>query len=258
MRLSMLAIACLFLVAAAAPAADVSTAGDDAPDARELVRKAMDHWRGVSSYSEMTMIIHRPDWERSMSMRSWSKGDELTLVRVTEPRKDAGNGTLLDGDNMWTYSPRINRIVKIPSSMMAQSWMGSDFSNRDIAKSTDIIDQYDHELTGRERRGGLAHYVITSRPHEEAAVVWGKEVLTVREDYVLMRHEFWDQDGELVKVMKTLETEVMDGRPVAKVMRMGDVDKPQEWTQLEVDTVDFGRELPDKLFTLSNLRNPRQ
>lgn len=253
MRSLLLILVCLGLGIATAQESE-----GPSPDARELVSKAMDHWRGVSSYSEMTMTIHRPDWERTMSMRSWSKGDDLTLVRVTEPRKDAGNGTLLDGDNMWTYSPRINRIVKIPSAMMAQSWMGSEFSNRDIAKSTDIIDEYEHQLTEREQHGDRVHYTISSIPHEDAAVVWGEEVLVIRDDYVLMRHEFRDQDGKPVKVMETLETDVMDGRPVAKIMRMSEVDEPDEWTGLRVDAVDFGRDLPDRLFTLSNLRNPRQ
>ena len=98
-------------------------------DTRELIQKAMDHWRGLSSYSEMTMTIHRPDWERSMSMRSWTKGEKTTLVRVTAPKKDAGNGTLTKDNNMWTFAPKVNRIIKVPSSMMSQSWMGSDISD---------------------------------------------------------------------------------------------------------------------------------
>ena len=228
------------------------------PDAAQLIRNAMDHWRGLTSYSDMTMTIHRPDWERSMTMRSWSKGDKLSLVRVVEPKKDAGNGTLLNDNNMWTYTPKINRIIKVPSSMMSQSWMGSDFSNKDISKSTDIIDQYDHELVGTEERDGHVYYTISSVPHEEAAVVWGKEVLTVRDDYVLMEQQFWDQDGVLVKSMKTLEVVEMGGRAVARVMRMGKVDAPGEWTQLTANSIEFDLELPGNLFTLSNLRNPRQ
>ena len=227
-------------------------------DATELIRKAMEQWRGVTSHSDMTMVIHRPDWERSMTMRSWSKGDKLSLVRVLEPKKDAGNGTLLNDNNMWTFSPKINRIIKVPSSMMSQSWMGSDFSNKDISKSTDIIDQYDHELVNTEDRDGHVYYTISSIPHEEAAVVWGKEVLTVRDDYVLMEQQFWDQDGVLVKSMKTLEVEEMGGRAVAKIMRMGKVDTPGEWTQLVAISIEFDLELPANLFTLSNLRNPRQ
>ena len=83
--------------------------------AKDLVRAAMDHWRGINSYSEMTMTIHRPDWERSMSMRAWSEGDKISLVRVTAPKKDAGNGTLLKDNDMWSYSQKFNRIIKIPS-----------------------------------------------------------------------------------------------------------------------------------------------
>lgn len=226
-------------------------------DATQLVRDAMDHWRGQTSYSDMTMTIHRPDWERSMTMKSWSKGDKLSLVRVVEPKKDAGNGTLLNDDNMWTFSPKINRIIKVPSSMMSQSWMGSDFSNKDISKSTDIIEEYDHELTGREQRDGHVFYTVVSIPHEDAAVVWGKEVLVVRDDYVLVEQQFWDQDGVLVKLLKTLEIQVMGGRSVAKVMRMGKVDTPEEWTQLTANAIEFDIDLPDNLFTLSNLRNPR-
>lgn len=225
---------------------------------RDLVQKAMDHWRGQTSHGVSTMTIHRPDWERSMTLESWSKGDKTTLVRVVAPAKDAGNGTLLIDNNLWTYAPRINRVIKVPSSMMSQSWMGSDFSNKDIAKSTDIIDQYDHEITATEERDGHLVYTVTSIPHEDAAVVWGKEVLVVRDDYVLIEQQFWDQDGELVKKLEALDIAEMGGRPVARVLRMGKVETPDEWTRLTTDEVEFNAELPDHLFTLSNLRNPRR
>ena len=248
MRLLIIVLGILFLSPSMAQEAD----------AAQLIRNAMDHWRGLTSYSDMTMTIHRPDWERSMTMLSWSKGDKLSLVRIVEPKKDAGNGTLLNDNNMWTYTPKINRIIKVPSSMMSQSWMGSDFSNKDISKSTDIIDQYDHELIATEEREDHVYYTISSVPHEEAAVVWGKEVLTVRDDYVLMEQQFWDQDGILVKSMKTLEVVEMGGRAVARVMRMGKVETPKEWTQLTANSIEFDLELAENLFTLSNLRNPRQ
>ena len=227
-------------------------------DAKQLVNEAMDHWRGLTSYSEITMTIHRPEWERKMTMRAWSQGDKLSLVRVTGPKKDAGNGTLLNDKSMWTFSPKVNRIIKVPSSMMSQSWMGSDFSNKDISKSTDIIDQYDHELTRKEERDGHVIYTITSIPHEEAAVVWGKEVLTIRDDFVLLEQQFWDQDDALVKSMKTLQVETMGGRAVATVLRMGKQETPDEWTEIITGTIEFNLDLPANIFTLSNLRNPRQ
>ena len=142
------------------------------PDPRELIQQAMDHWRGLSSYSEMTMTIHRPDWERAMSMRSWTKGDKTSLVRVTLPKKDAGNGTLTKDDNMWTFAPKINRIIKVPSSMMNQSWMGSDFSNKDISKSTDILDQYDHKLL-EIRKKIIMMFTLSNRYHTKTRLSSG-------------------------------------------------------------------------------------
>jgi len=227
-------------------------------DAKQLVRAAMDHWRGTTSYSEITMTIHRVDWQRSMSMRSWSEGDKLSLVRITEPKKDAGNGTLLNDNDMWSYSPKINRIIKIPSSMMSQGWMGSDFSNKDISKSTDILDQYDHTLTSQEDIDGHTVYTIEAIPHEDAAIVWGKEVLIIRDDFVMLEEQYWDQDGELVKVMRASDVAEMGGRSVARVLRMGKLETPEEWTEMTVSAIEFDLELPKGVFTLSNLRNPRQ
>ena len=230
---------------------------DEVPSADELIKLAMDHWRGVSSYSNMTMTIHRPDWQRTFSMQSWTQDSDNSLARVTAPKRDAGNGTLIQDKNMWTFSPKINRIIKVPSSMMSQSWMGSDFSNKDIAKSTDIIDQYDHTLVGSKEQDGHLFYTIQSVPHEDAAVVWGKEVITVRDDYVMMREEFWDQDGVLIKQMQTFEVKEMGGRTVATRMRMSELETPDEWTEMTIDTIDFDVDLPNSVFTLSNLRNPR-
>jgi len=226
-------------------------------DATQIVRDAINHWRGLSSYTVMTMRIHRPDWERSMTMEAWTKGDENSLVRVIEPKKDRGNGTLTDENSMWTFSPKINRVIKVPSSMMGQSWMGSDFSNKDIARVDDIIDQYDHAILATDEVDGITVYRIESTPHEDAAVVWGSEVLTIREDHVVLEHAFYDQDGELVKTLRSLEIAEMGGRTIAKRQRMVKTDTPDEWTEIGVVEVEYEMDLKDSLFTLSNLRNPR-
>jgi len=226
-------------------------------DAAEIVRAAIEHWRGLSSYTEMTMLIHRPDWERSMTMRAWTKGQEQTLVRVVEPKKDRGSGTLTDDNSMWTFSPKVNRVIKVPSSMMGQSWMGSDFSNKDVARADDIIDQYDHSILQSEEVDDIVVYEIESIPHEEAAVVWGREVLKIRDDHVVLEHAFFDQDGELVKKLVSLEIEEMGGRTIAKRQRMVKTEDPDEWTEISVNDVEYEIDLKDSLFTLSNLRNPR-
>ncbi|MFQ5982105.1 MAG: outer membrane lipoprotein-sorting protein [Woeseiaceae bacterium] len=229
-----------------------------ADEARDIVQAAIDYWRGTSSYGEMTMTIRRPDWVRSMSMRIWTQGEDRSLVRVMAPRKDRGNGTLIDDNNIWSFSPKVNRVIKVPSSMMGQSWMGSDFSNRDISRVDDIVDQYDHSILGEEENDGHTVYEIESIPHEDAAVVWGKEVLKIRDDNVVLEHGFYDQDGKLVKTLQSLEIGVMGGRVITLRERMQKIDEPEEWTEIEIDSMQYDVELRDGLFTLSNLRNPRE
>ena len=236
----------------------VSAAPAYATEAREIVRKAIDYWRGGSSVSEMTMIIHRPDWERRMSMQAWTQGNDKSLVRVTAPQKDRGNGTLMLDNSMWNYSPKINRVIKVPSSMMGQSWMGSDFSNKDVSRADDIVDQYTHTLIETTMENGIKVHVIESIPLEEAAVVWGKEVLRIRDDLIMLAQSYYDQEGRLVKKLETLDTGEMGGRLVATRQRMTKVDTPDEWTELLVDAIAYDVRLDDRLFTLANLRNPRR
>ncbi|WP_205597735.1 outer membrane lipoprotein-sorting protein [Paraferrimonas sp. SM1919] len=224
---------------------------------KSIIENAMQRYRGNSSIATMKMTIHRSDWQRSMTMKAWTQGDKHTLVRVIQPAKDVGNASLTKDKNMWSFSPKANRVIKVPSSMMNQSWMGSDFSNKDISKSTDIIDQYQHQLDGISEQDGHKVYTITSTPFDDAPVVWGKEVIQIRDDFVMLSQQFWDQDNLLVREMKAYEIKTIQGRPVATKIRMTDQENPQQWTEIETLDIEFDIELHSHLFTLSNLRNPR-
>ena len=134
------------------------------PDATQLVKDSFDYYRGKASVSIMEMTIHRPDWERVQVMKVWTVGEEDSLLTTLEPAKDKGNGTLKNDEEMWIFNPKIKRTIKIPPSMMAQSWMGSDFSNNDLAKSNNIIDHYTHTLLETTEIDGHKVYVIESIP----------------------------------------------------------------------------------------------
>lgn len=228
-----------------------------APDPAQLIRDAIHYWRGQTSYSEVDMVIHRPDWERRMSMRGWTRGESDSLIRFTAPAKDAGNATLKLGDAMWIYTPKLRQIIKLPASMMAQSWMGSDFSYNDLAKSDQIIHQYTHKLVDTNQADGHTVYTIESIPKPGAPVVWGKERVRIRDDHVLLEETFFDQSMKAVKTMKTEKVAPLGGRPYAVIMRMSDLERPEHWTQLEYHRASFGISLPSYLFTQSNLSNPR-
>ncbi len=255
-RRLLLALAALMAAFPGWPAAAPERKSEPAADA--IIKAAIDYWRDVSSYSVADMIIHRPDWERRMTIRVWTRGQKESLVRVIAPPKDAGNATLLLGDDMWSYTPKINRVIKIPSSMMQQSWMGSDFSNNDLAKADDLIEHYAHRLLATESHQGRKVWVIESTPKETAPVVWGREVVKVREDYNVIEHAFFDQTGVLVKRLTTLELRETGGKLIATRQRMQKVDKPEEWTEIVVKEARFGLNLPASVFTIANLSHPRE
>jgi len=228
------------------------------PDANKLVQTAIDYWRDSSSYTEATMKIHRSDWQREMSFKAWTKGRDSTLVRFTAPAKDAGNASLTLKNNMWSYTPKINKLIKIPPSMMAQSWMGSDLSYQDLSKADDIIEYYDHVIIEEYKEEDHIVYVVESTPHETAPVVWGKEIIKIRDDYIMLEHEFFDQEMQLVKILKAHEITSTGSKLYARKMRMTKLENSEEWTEIINDKVEFGIKLPEYIFTLSNLRNPRK
>ncbi len=238
------------LVTAPAVAAD--------PDAATIVKRAIDYWRDVSSYSVVDMTIRRPDWTRTMTIRVWTRGQKESLVRVAAPARDAGNATLLLDNDMWSFTPRINRVIKIPSSMMSQSWMGSDFSNNDLAKADDLIEHYTHKLLRTETHDGHKVYVVESTPKETAPVVWGREVVSIRDDHLVLEHRFYDQRNVLVKTMKTLKLGQYGGKLIAAHQRMQKADQPGEWTDIVVKEARFGITVSASTFTQANLRNPRE
>jgi len=246
----------LALLIALAPAP--ARTAEPPPDAAALIKAAIEYWRDSTSISVFDMNIHRPEWKRSMTMKVWTRGNKESLVRVVAPSKDAGNGTLLLDNDMWSFNPKINRVIKIPSSMMNQSWMGSDFSNNDLAKADDLIDQYRHSLLSIESHEGHRLYVIESVPKEAAPVVWGKEIVKVRDDYIVVEHAFYDQGNTLVKQLTTGEIRQLGGKMVATRQKMSRVDKPLEWTEIVTREASFGVSLSANLFTQANLRNPRE
>lgn len=247
-----LVISTIFLISSALFSSAVS-----ADEALERVKAAIDHWRGTTSRVEAHMTIHRPTWERRMALVSWMRGRGQSLVRFTAPAKDAGSASLTVQDDMWTYSPKVNSVVKVPPSMKAQSWMGSDFSYTDLSKADDIINYYTHTLLGTETVEGKRVYEIQSVPHESAPIVWGKEILKIREDNVLLERGFYDQDGKLVKIMRASDIGIIGGKIYAKVLKMENLERPDEWTEVVHDKVQFGLAIPESTFTLSNLQNPR-
>lgn len=174
------------------------------------------------------------------------------------PSKDYGNGSLKKGREMWSYNPKINRAIKIPPSMMSQSWMGSDFSNNDLAKSDSILNDYHHSLIDTEIRDGIKVYTIESIADENAPVVWGKQVLVVREDAILLKQTFYDEEMMPVKEMVAEQIELLGGKMFPRIWTMNRFDKEDQYTRMEYIELSFDADLDDRIFTLNSLKTRRR
>ena len=235
-------------------------AAEELPDAREFVAAIIDEMRGQSSYAELTMVVTRPDWTRTSKLIAWTKGRDKSLVRFTAPPREAGNAFLTLDDRIWTWSARIGRRIRLPTSLMSQSWAGSDLSYSDLARSDDRLDQYSFEIFAADPSeidetlvAGQAVYRIDAIPLDNAPVVWGKEEMIVRADYVLLRQVFYDQSLLPVKEIKSFKVEEIDGRTFASETLVEDLEEPGNSTRLLFDTVKFDFDISDDVFTTFEL-----
>ena len=228
-----------------------------AKTAAEIIEASLDLWRGDTSYNVTEMTIHRPTWQRDMRLEGWTRGIKDSLIRFVYPPRDADNATLKLDNEMWIFTPKLNRVTKLPASMMTQSWMGSDFSYNDLARSDQTLEHYTHTLVETRQKDGRNVYIIEAIPKPNAPVVWGKEVAKIRDDYVILENVFYDQSMQEVKRLQTLKIEDIDGRPFPTVMRITNADEPDKWTEIRTSQVLIDIDLPDYLFTLANLQRPR-
>jgi hypothetical protein len=223
--------------------------------AKDVIRMSDSTMRGTSSYSEITMSIVKPEWSREMSMKAWSLGEDYGLVLVTAPSRDRGAVTLKRMTEVWNWLPGIERVIKIPPSMMLQSWLGSDFTNDDLVKESSIVEDYTHAFAADTVIDGYLCYRIVMIPRENVAVVWGKVVVSItRDHFVQMRSEMYDEDGYLSKVLRADRIKRMGGRMVPSRLVMEPADKHDQRTIMEYTDLQFDVPLQESFFSLQNMQ----
>lgn len=226
--------------------------------AEDIIRKADEKVRGESSKSTITMKIIRPNWTREMTMKAWSKGDELSIILVTAPARDKGIAFLKRDQELWNWQPTINRIIKMPPSMMMQSWMGSDFTNDDLVKESSIIKDYTHQIIGEEEIEGRMSYKIELIPKEEAAVVWGKIISWVdKTDFLQLKSEMYDEDGYLVNTMYGKEVKMIGGKLLPSLLEVVPADEEGHKTLIVYEELSFDIPIEASFFSTKNLKRVR-
>ena len=229
-----------------------------AQDARAIIERADDLMRGKTLRAEMTLEIIRPDWRRQLAFKTWGKGRDYTLTYISAPAKEKGQAFLKRKNELWNWVPAINRMVKVPPSMMGQSWMGSDFTNDDLVKESSILVDFEHALAGEDTLQGRPCWKIELTPKEEAAVVWGRILTWVdRETYIQYRIERYDEDLDLVNTQSAGQVKEMGGRLIATRLEIVPADNPKQRTVMTVDKAVFDEPLSERFFSQQNLKRVR-
>jgi hypothetical protein len=227
--------------------------------AKDIVKKADDKSRGLTSQGEMTMTIIRPAWTRSITMKSWQKGGTYALILITAPAKDKGQVFLKIKTDMWNWLPSIDKMIKIPPSMMMQSWMGSDFTNDDLVRESSIVTDYEHKLVRQETLRDQQCYKIELIPHESAPVTWGKVVVWITiKGFDVWKAEYYDEDLKLINVMNASNIKRMGDREIPVKLEIIPADKPNNKTVLETKSIVFDKPINTDFFSQQNMRKVSQ
>ena len=229
-----------------------------AQDMTAIIKQADEKFRGESSRGEMTMIIERPGWSRTVSMKNWTLGNDYSLIYITAPAKEKGQVFLKRDKEMWNWVPNIERMIKIPPSMMMQSWMGSDFTNDDLVKESQMAKDYSNKLLGEEEVDGYSCYKIELIPHEDAPVVWGKVIMWIsKKELHWLKAEFYDEDGYLVNTEILTDVKIMDDREMPTRLEMIPADEEGNKTVMIFDKIEFDVDLKESFFSQQNMKRIR-
>jgi outer membrane lipoprotein-sorting protein len=229
-----------------------------AQDIKEIIRQADEKFRGESSQGEMTMIIQRPTWSRTVSMKNWTLGNDYSIIYITAPAKEKGQVFLKRKKDMWNWVPNIERMIKIPPSMMMQSWMGSDFTNDDLVSQSSLVKDYTHKLIGEDTVDGYSCYKAELIPHDDAPVVWGKVIMWISKDeYYWLKTEYYDEDNFLVNTEILSDIKKMDDRTMPTRMEMIPADEEGHKTIIIFDKMKFNIKLKESFFSQQNMKRIR-
>ena len=237
----------------AADAPAETNAGVQATDtrARAIIDEMEQLYRGVSSDSVITMEVATPQYQRSLKMSGQSLGRELAFFRILSPRKDRGIATLKRDEEMWNYFPKINKVIKVPPSMMMGSWMGSDFTNDDLVKETQLIDAYHLALVESDDK-----YLVTLTPREQTVTVWGKIEYSISKVPLLpLAQTFYDDNNEKIRELTFSEPKEFDGKLMPSVLEMRPLNKTGHVTRIIYESIKFDvADITSETFSMRNLK----
>lgn len=227
-------------------------------DALTIVKKADEKMRGNTLQAEMIIRTVRPSWSREMECKTWMKGTKLAMIMIQSPAKDRGIAFLKKKKEVWNWMPALERTIKLPPSMMSQSWMGTDFTNDDLVKESSIVEDYVHSLKDDTVIQGRDCYIIQMIPRPEAAIVWSKVIVCIdKKDFLELHSRFYDEDGKLVNIMNSYDIKLMHDRIIPTRFEMIPADKKGQKTEMIYKSIIYNKPIDDNLFSVEKMKTLR-
>ena len=224
-------------------------------DPEKILDGVDDLYRSNASHGIITLSVTTVNWQRTLTLEQWSKDEDKSLFKILKPKKEKGLATLRVDKNVWNYMPKVKRVVKIPSSMMSSSWMGSHFTNDDLVKQSRMAEDYTFSITFEGMQDDEEVVEITCIPNKEAAVVWGKvEVVVYADDYIPLRMIYYDEDLLLSRTLEFTNIQKMGGKMIPTLMSMIPADEPGEATTVKWNEIHFDVAIDDEFFSLRKLQ----
>lgn len=229
------------------------------PSAKEIVTEAYERFSGEeSSRTLMSMTIVRPTWERTIEFKNWTLGRDYALTLITAPPNEAGQTFLKRENEMWQWNPTINRLIKLPPSMMSQGWMGSDYTNEDILNESSVVEDYHHEKMGEETINNRVCYKIKLTPREDATVIWGHQIRWIdKADFLFLRAEMYDVEGYLVRTETGSDIKTMDGRLIPTHLEINPVEEEGRKTLVDIREIEYNIDIDESFFSQQNMKRVR-
>ncbi len=252
-RLRSLRGACFLGGAVLVLAAPLAAQQPPLPDHDSLISYLDDMYRSTSSHSIMTMTVVRERGTRKLTLEAWTKGEKDGLVVIRAPAREAGTATLMTKEGLWNYAPRADRLIRIPTGLLSESWMGSHFTNDDLMRETSYNEDYTSTLSWTER-DSTRYLQVTMIPKPDAPVVYTKLVfLLTPGDWVPVLWEYYDRD-KVVREMMFSDVRTVSGRKLPMRLELQPMDKPDEHTIVQYDEMQLNVPVSDDLFTRRGLR----
>ncbi|MBC7539440.1 MAG: outer membrane lipoprotein-sorting protein [Bacteriovorax sp.] len=211
------------------------------PDIKKILDNVDRLYRSEHSFGTLEMRIETPDWKRTLEINVWASGLDKTFIRILSPQKDKGVATLRIQNDMWNFFPKIDKVMKVPPSMMMGSWMGSDFTNDDLVKESTFLKDYDSKLVAADSKSpDTTHFYIELKPKERTATVWDKIILVVSKDTSIpVRQEYYDEKGVKVRELVFKEIRKFGNKTLPAIMELTPFNKVGHKTIIEYKELKF-------------------